>query len=138
MKKLNLFLALTVVFTLFSCGNDDDGTVNTSDLIGKWGLISRVQQGSEASLDNCEKSDNIEFKSDGTYKEEIYAPSAGQCVSDGVYSGTWSESSNTLTLKYTDEGDSITDVAKFLIVDNKLTITYNDEDYILILTYEKK
>ncbi|WP_109851349.1 lipocalin family protein [Aquimarina sp. AU58] len=139
MKKLNL-LILVFATIFISCSKDDDtSNEKTSDLIGTWELIHEQQSNlPENTLSDCEKTSTIEFKSDKTYIEKTFAIANGNCVSDGEYNGSWSESGDQLTLQYTDEGESITDISKFGIANNELTLIYNDEGILITYIYKKR
>ena len=139
MKKLHLSLCLLMIVTLFSCGSDDndnDTPEINSELLAKWGQVSFSQQGEVMTITDCEKRSTIEFTTQ-LFTEISYAPVNTDCQIDGQYSGTWTQEGNVLTLTYTDEGETFVDIATFTLVDNKLTIKYDDEGFITEFGYEK-
>ncbi len=122
--------------------SDDDSSTPqnqaaTSKLIGTWGQISFTQQGEAMTITDCEKRSTIEFTS-VSYTDIGYAPVNTDCQIDYQDVGTWKEENNTLTLTYVDEGETIIDVTTFTIVDDILTIEYNDEGFKTEFGYKKQ
>jgi len=140
MKKLNLIILL-IAATFISCSSDDDtSNKETSNLVGTWEFTYRKQSSNTIAdnLDNCEKTSTIEFKPDNTYTEKTFVEISGNCVSDGKYDGSWSTSSNQLTLKFVENGNTTTNIPKFGIANNELTLIYNDEGVLITQIYKKK
>ncbi len=142
MKNLSLIILL-IAATFASCSSDDDNVVpqnenpqSTSKLIGKWGQISFTQQGEALTITDCEKKSTIEFNAQ-SYTDIGYAPVNTDCQIDYQDNGTWTEEGNTLTLTYIDEGETITEVTNFTIVDDVLTIKYDDAGFKTEFGYKK-
>ncbi len=141
MKKLNLLIL--VFATIFIACNKDDDTSNeetSSNLVGTWELTYRKQSNntSASNLDDCEKTSTFNFKSDNTYIEKTFVEISSNCVSDGEFNGSWSISSNQLTLKFVENGENTTNIPKYSITDNELSIIYNDEGILIESRYKKK
>lgn len=103
--------------------NDD-----TSNLIGTWELTYRKENNNTSpnTLDNCEKTSTIEFKPDNTYTEKTFVEISGNCASDGEFSGSWLESDNQLTLNFIENDMNTTNISKFSIVDDELTLVFDE------------
>ena len=109
-------VAVLLSFSIYSCGDDDDETVGSRDLLlGTWNgvyYLSQEWEDGEKVSDSKEDFVNgtnrysIEFKEDGTYVEKDVYNSSG---STNYYHGTWSYSGNKLTLIDTEE-DNYTEV----------------------------
>ena len=89
MKK---FLILLLSISLFTaCSDDDDsGSNDGSEIVGKWFLESLRPIGGQNTLTSCNQDSYIEFNSDGTGSSEFYEETEGACNSDGENSGSWS------------------------------------------------
>ncbi|EZH71900.1 hypothetical protein ATO12_04595 [Aquimarina atlantica] len=131
MKKLSLFtLLITLIF--ISCSKDDDASNQeipaNKNLIGTWELTYRKENNNTTpnTLDNCEKTSTIEFKSDNTYSEKTFVEISSNCVSDGEFSGSWLESNNQLTLNFIENGENTTNISKFSIADDELTLVFDE------------
>ncbi|TSE08272.1 lipocalin family protein [Aquimarina algiphila] len=140
MKKFSVFILLFTSI-LMSCNSDDDNPQSenpesTSKLIGKWGEISFSQQGEMMTITDCEKRSTIEFSAQ-SYTDIGYAPVNTDCQIDYQDTGTWNEDGNKLTLTYTDEGETIVEEAVFTIIDDILTIEYDDEGFKTEFGYKK-
>ena len=115
-KATVCIVAVLLSFSIYSCGDDDDDTVGSRDLLlGTWNgvyYLSQEWEDGEKVSDSKEDFVNgtnrysIEFKEDGTYVEKDVYNSSG---STNYYNGTWSYSGNKLTLIDTEE-DNYTEV----------------------------
>lgn len=128
MKKLNL-LILVFATIFIACNKDDDTSKEeTSNLIGVWELTYRKENNNTSpnTLDNCEKTSTIEFKSDNTYTEKTFVEISSNCVSDGEFAGSWLESGNQLTLNFIENGENTINTSKFNILNDELTLTFDE------------
>ena len=115
-KATVCIVAVLLSFSIYSCGDDDDETVGSRDLLlGTWnGVYYLSQEWEDGAQVSDSKEDfvngtnrySIEFKKDGTYVEKDVYNSSG---STNYYHGTWSYSGNKLTLIDTEE-DNYTEV----------------------------
>ncbi|WP_108808682.1 lipocalin family protein [Aquimarina spinulae] len=140
MKKYCLLSFIIMGIVMISCNNDDDKENENpslaSVLVGKWGQTSFRQNGELMNITDCEKRSTIEFTST-LYTEIGYAPVNTDCQVDFEITGTWTEEGDKLTLNYVFEGETTIDITTFMITDNVLTITYNDEGAITTFDYKK-
>ncbi|WP_082995040.1 lipocalin family protein [Aquimarina megaterium] len=140
MKKYCLLSFIIMGIVMISCNNDDDKENENpslaSVLVGKWGQTSFRQNGELMNITDCEKRSTIEFTST-SYTEIGYAPVNTDCQVDFEITGTWTEEGDKLTLNYVFEGETTIDITTFMITDNVLTITYNDEGAITTFDYKK-
>uniref|UniRef100_UPI00404A4A1C lipocalin family protein n=1 Tax=Flavobacterium sp. TaxID=239 RepID=UPI00404A4A1C len=104
-KVLFLFVALVAFsFTTISCSNDDEGGVNSSDLIGKWeysqeGEVVNGQEVLEPYLHaaGCSK-DYVEFLSNGTAADVSYYDNGQDPCTEDTLTTTWSVSGNNINI----------------------------------------
>ncbi len=89
MKK---FLILLLSISLFAaCSDDDDsGSSDGSEIVGKWFLESVRPIGGQNTLNDCNQNSYIEFNANGSGNSEFFEESEGNCESEGVTPGNWS------------------------------------------------
>lgn len=105
MKKLILpFSILALLFT--SCSSDDDATASTQDpFIGTWSYYKYLENGVEQPLDPCENEETIVVSENGDFSAVYYDDNIdGDCVLDETFTGTWSNSGNSIYDFTGDEG----------------------------------
>lgn len=130
MKKLILFLFISV-FTI-SCSSDnnvDDTSQTTDPIIGTWGVFSLA--GTEAS--DCEKRSTIIFKSDRTANATTYQENPNNnnnCETVGATpeNATWENMGNGV-YKIVNSNTTLTWNISFTDNNNTLTITNEDVVY---------
>ena len=138
MKKL-LLIALTSVFCLSSCSDDDSSDENPSEenpstdtnaLIGKWRLnfyTPITEDGITYSIEECEKESIYEYKEDGTYDYEYVLDiedGNGTCAVDGKGTSNYTVDGNKIIIE--NDGDITT--VNFSISEDELTLTYENGD----------
>jgi len=142
-KATVCIVAVLLSFSIYSCGDDDDDTVGSRDLLlGTWNgvyYLSQEWEDGEKVSDSKEDFVNgtnrysIEFKEDGTYVEKDVYNSSG---STNYYHGTWSYSGNKLTLIDTEE-DNYTEVwTVTTMTDNELIYELREKEKEDGTTYE--
>ncbi|HEU0136543.1 MAG TPA: lipocalin family protein [Flavobacterium sp.] len=147
--KLRLFSFLAIATLMFACSSDDDNG-GTEDVAGTYNLtafnISEPQdlngdgtastnQLSETSCFNgsfVTLNANNTFTADGKGMELEFDNNGNattiSCYDDGVYTGTWARSGNTITFTYMDGTQSYTDTASF--VGNTIKFTIPDGEVV--------
>src|SRR5690606_20980484 len=64
-----------------------------SSIVGNWKIVSTTAD----TLDNCRIMNNLyTYRSNGTYENELYKLTNGDCLLEGIYTGTYQVSGNTL------------------------------------------
>lgn len=80
MKKL-LILTITM-FSLLSCSSENDSPEEVDPIIGKWQLVSVIEDGTDIT-EECEKKNNITFLNDETYNiVDFFNDSDDECDSE--------------------------------------------------------
>lgn len=133
MKKITiLFLALSMAFTVTSCNKDDDDNSTPSNnnpggsnltktemlTAKKWKMTALTVDGQDfyALMDDCDKDDTHEFKTDGSY---TYDEGATKCdpMDDQIISqSTWKFTDNETKIEYDGEEATITELTETKMV----------------------
>ncbi len=144
MKKLSLFLVLTLIITIFSCSGDDNNNstpVEIPEIVGTWKIISIVEDGASLDLSDCRLQSNYIFKLDNTYTNQDFVdagPGTPPCSDDG-FSGTYSISGNNITFKENNSeapGEEIT--YEFKIENNTFALIDNSDGSSYTENYSKQ
>lgn len=108
MKKLNVFFLLIV--TIFaSCSKDDDsGTIDITEanLIGKWQYIAATSNGKPETLNECELTNTVEYKTSGIVEHVYHEPTTIGC-SKNSYDSRWSLTGKTISYEAGDDPEEI-------------------------------
>lgn len=136
-KLLYLFIASAM---LLSCESEDETSMNSDPIIGKWQLTSTTENGTETSSD-CERKSTVTFSSDGSFTYFSSYDDGGANCSNESSSGTWKNSGNsnyTLDFSNGDSGDTKINFSN----SNKVFSTTDTDDFngtttIYIETYKK-
>ena len=133
MKKTILLLAF-VSFALFSCSSSDDNnsSIDTTQLVGTWLLESAKLDGEEVG-----SSDEARFTSNGRAFYTYY--NFGTNGQDITENADYSLNGNTLTVTY-DDADPGNETDTFQILEltaTKLKVRSSDEEGTLIEIYNK-
>ena len=132
MKKILYLISICfVVLTYFSCNNDDDNDIVTTDkIIGKWQFSQEFFNNEEIELTVCDKKMTLQFFENGTYIEEDFEMNDTQtaCISAGTITETWENlggSKYKITMMST-PGMSITLNVTVTFETNKMTVVYSE------------
>ncbi|WP_010182793.1 lipocalin-like domain-containing protein [Aquimarina agarilytica] len=138
MKKIILGLGIAVA-TLFSCSSDDansDSTNNENEsILGKWKLVSLIENNEQKILDDCEKKSIVEF-TETIFVNKLTSNKDGECKLD-VAGNTPYKIKNDLII-FGNETDE--ESPTFSLSNNRLTITYKvieDGDEPLVEIFER-
>jgi hypothetical protein len=133
MKKT--ILLLCVLALLFSsCNKDDDNGPSQDLLIGTWKYSNAFEDGVEISLSDCEKSETQIFNADGTFTVTIFDDFDGPCIEDFTFSGTWSNSGNSI-YTVTALGETFSQAISFQ--DNTYSVTTEDAGTVYVDVYTR-
>jgi VCBS repeat-containing protein len=138
-RKTLLVAMMAVV--VFACKDDDESPSKTSLLSKKWKVTKYEMAGIDVtefySEGDCENDDYLEFKADGTFLEEVGAEACFSGDVDG--SGTWAfkENESILTIDYADEDAEDFKVKQLDGSTMKLSITDDDFNQELTITFTK-
>lgn len=141
MKFTNLFFSAFVLLTLAACSKDEPETisVNTSDLVGTWNLVSLecndgttvseafgvkstatfITTGKDYNAKATFSSNPNKYLSQGTYTSITKTTTSGQTETeetpfeDFAFTGTWKVEGNKLIVSNTGEPDQIAEITKF-------------------------
>ncbi len=142
MKKLNLFLTLLLTITLFSCGSDDDGTlenieITEANLIGTWDLTSGTENGESYEPFSCVYRMTLATDANGenvaTFVEGYIEN--GDCQESTSVDYWWAVSGNNLNtgiedIDTYDESEEIIELSS-----TTLRLRYTEEEEGITYTY---
>lgn len=150
MKVISLLVLLQVLFVLSSCTKDDDtgSTTNTTPTGGgstsptktqlltahKWVPTALTFDNNDAwgLVDDCEKDNFLEFKTNGSYKEDEGATKCDPNDPQIINNSTWKFTANNTKLEY--HGGRVADING--LTATELRLQYNDLGTIVIATYK--
>ena len=85
MKKV--FVILGVALTMFSCSDDDEtfiSAVNSNELVGRWTLVSQIEDNVVVNIDDCDRLSSITFTESTVLFENVSTNNAGECIESEV------------------------------------------------------
>ncbi len=93
---MNRVLILSLLlFTLFSCSNDDDTENSNDPILGKWFLFSV----NNTEVSDCEKKSSIEFKSNGVFISDTFqvaGTNGTDCLNINIIENRWENKGDNL------------------------------------------
>lgn len=151
MRKLNYLVFLFVVAISFtSCDkDDDDSSVASADLVGKWRYTAQTVNGESVELEECQSMNTIEFFSDGKYNSETFVAEQstdanGQttttCESSSIENATWEIVGDILKLSSDSEEaiiDELNETNLKLKLDASFDVGGETVDLIIITTFTR-
>ncbi len=130
MKKLYFFLTVMLLSLVSvgvtSCGDDKDEPMGDG-LVGTWQLKLVDEEG--RSIENL-----VQFTKNGKWNSvEIVTDDIG--ISVEVEKGTYTVSGDKITVAYTEDGKTVTEMITYVVKGNKLMLTY--EDVPVAITFDR-
>ncbi|WP_378185796.1 lipocalin family protein [Aquimarina sp. W85] len=132
MKKISVFILL-IAATFASCSKDDDGgsEISEANLVGKWQWTASTENGKTYELDECDKLDSLEFKSNGEVVDTYFdtVSSENSTCEPASSTSKWSLSGDQLTVTSEFSGVSSTSTGTIKqLTDSTLVLEFIDED----------
>ena len=95
-QKIKKSLLLCIIaLTAMACPSDDDsGVLSQDQFVDTWKYFKYLENGVEVQLEACEDDDLITVDANGTLTIEFFQEINGECVSEGIENGTWSNEGN--------------------------------------------
>lgn len=136
MKTANfkfLLLLISLLF-VFSCDNSEPTKPKSNSLIGTWVLSSmKVNNNTVNPDDYNDVAVKITFNSDGTGK--VWIEDYGYLEEESPISFIWHTNDNQLSIQLSGEDEG---VATYSVSGNTLTLTFSDEGESWVFTYSKQ
>lgn len=141
-KYLVRVLLLVLVFSISSCGSDDDAQpASQDDIVGVWTLKSVENQGSDVPTMDCRAQQTITFNSDLTGGERFPENQMAPC-DFSTTSYTWIRNGNLVTQSVAGEGTFVNEIIlvnatqlQIVVTErNGITVPQNQQE---IFKYEK-
>ena len=134
----NLLSMLLVFSFLFTIGCDDDeATDETNPLVGVYNMVSYSVSGDGLNITQEADANNslvLVLSEGGTYS--FQGTLDGESNSE---TGTWSTTGSTLTLITEDvEDGTVTDIFSYTLSGNDMTMTIDEEVFIITYNWEKE
>ncbi|MGM0635392.1 MAG: lipocalin family protein [Bacteroidota bacterium] len=127
--KIQLIL-FSLVFGLVACSSDDDSVSLEGDIIvGEWKLEEIIVDGNKIVLQNCEDEERLIFRSDGSFRVEVYQQDSEtqECEISNVFTGSWGKESE-LTYTTTMQGSTAPFQVNFSSDGNELIVNEQSLD----------
>ena len=134
----NLLSMLLVFSFLFTIGCDDDeATDETNPLVGVYNMVSYSVSGDGLNItQEADANNSLVFvlSEGGTYS--FQGTIDGDSNSE---TGTWSTTGSTITLIHEDDEDgTVTDIFSYTLSGNDMTMTIDEEVFIITYNWEKE
>ncbi len=128
-KVINLSTVFFISILFISCSSDDDSSVES--IVGKWQIEQMFKNNVSENISECKKKSTLEFKDDTTFISTPYVLFNGDCIIDGISSGTWRDTGNN-NLEVKVSGETESDKAVYSFSNGKLMLEYTGESTIYI------
>ncbi len=139
MKKI---LSVFTVLFLFSCSSDDNGgSIDMQEILGRWHIYSIAENGGEEELFNhepqCDK-DFLDFKNTGVMERVsyFYYESIDVCEENYLSSGVYTVSGNKINISFESGSGYVWEVKT--LTDNLLVVEQIDGGGVLEMKFTRE